>query len=122
MSVSTIPSLFLSKYKLETFSVTFTKFGCEVLTGVNDDDSSSVGLPAAGENELDAELSGDTSNDEVESCEMSYGESVEDSDSQQLSLFCFPLDFAVTLADALLALLSHECSRHFLAVILLLWE
>jgi len=67
VSLSTTSSLFLSKYKEETFSVTFDKFGCEVFTGVNDDVSSSVCLPAAGENELDAELSGDTSNDEVES-------------------------------------------------------
>ena len=115
--VTKLLSMSLLLFFSETIS---SKLDCVNLTGVVDNISSSLGLPAAGEKELDAELNGDTSNDEVESWEMSYGESLEDNDSQQLSFFFLPLAFVMVLVAALLAFVSHECSRHFFAVILLL--
>lgn len=68
VSVNDFLVIKLSTSLLSFFSehVSSPKLGCVDLTGV-DNVSSSLGLPAAGEKELDAELNGETSSDEVES-------------------------------------------------------
>ena len=65
--VNTLSTSLLSFLSAQCGEALSSKFACGVLTGVVDNVSSSLGLPAAGEKELDAELNGETSSDEVES-------------------------------------------------------